>query len=136
MAVKFDYLILREEHRLRVKSTIFWDITPCSPLIDNRRFEGAYRFHLQGRAISRARIQREGRWPCLPPAFTLVSCSAYFSILKMEAICFFETSVDNQRTTRRYIPEDRTLYNHRCEKLKSYKGIVCSNLIWGIDICV
>jgi hypothetical protein len=30
--------------------------------------------------------------------------------LKMEAICFFETSVDFQRTTRNYIPEDSTLY--------------------------
>jgi hypothetical protein len=30
-----------------------------------------------------------------------------------------ETSVDLQRTTRRYIPEDGTLNNHRCEKLKS-----------------
>jgi hypothetical protein len=27
---------------------IFWDIEPCSPHV-NRRFEGAYRFHLQGR---------------------------------------------------------------------------------------
>jgi hypothetical protein len=32
-------------------STIFWDITPCSPLIVNRRFGGLYRFHLQGRKI-------------------------------------------------------------------------------------
>jgi hypothetical protein len=28
------------------------------------------------------------------------------STLKMEAICFSETSVDTQRTTRRHIPED------------------------------
>jgi hypothetical protein len=38
----------------------------------------------------------------------------------MEALCSFETSVDTQRTTRRYIPEDGTLHNHRCENLKSY----------------
>jgi hypothetical protein len=38
----------------------------------------------------------------------------------MEAIYSSETSVDFQRTTRRYIPEDSTLYNHRCEHLKSY----------------
>jgi hypothetical protein len=62
-----------------------------------------------------------------PPAFTLVSCSAYFSTLKMEAICSSETSVDSQRTARRYtrIPEDGTLHNHRCENLKSY---IASNL--------
>jgi hypothetical protein len=31
---------------------------------------------------------------CLPPAFTLVSCLAYFTTLKMEATCSSETSVD------------------------------------------
>jgi hypothetical protein len=38
----------------------------------------------------------------------------------MEAICSSETSVDFQQTTRRYIPEDSTIYNHRCENLKFY----------------
>jgi hypothetical protein len=38
----------------------------------------------------------------------------------MEAICSSETSVDFQRTTRRYIPEDSAFLNHRCENLKSY----------------
>jgi hypothetical protein len=38
----------------------------------------------------------------------------------MEAICSFERSVDFQRTTRRYIPEDSTLHNDSCENLKSY----------------
>jgi hypothetical protein len=31
--------------------------------------------------------------------------------------------IDFQGTTRRYVPEDRTLHNHRCENLKSYKYI-------------
>jgi hypothetical protein len=48
---------------------------------------------------------------CLPSAFTLVSFLAYSPTLKMEAICSFETSVDFQRTTRRYIPEDNALRN-------------------------
>jgi hypothetical protein len=47
-------------------------------------------------------------------------CPAYFSALKMEAICFSETSVHIQRTTRRYIPDDSTLHSHRCENLKSH----------------
>jgi hypothetical protein len=38
----------------------------------------------------------------------------------MEATCSYETSVDTQRTTRRYIPEDGALHNHRCEILKFY----------------
>jgi hypothetical protein len=38
----------------------------------------------------------------------------------MEVICSSETSVAIQQTTRRHIPEDDTLHNHRCENLKSY----------------
>jgi hypothetical protein len=34
--------------------------------------------------------------------------------------CSSETSVQFQLTTRRYIPGDRTLRDHRCENLKSY----------------
>jgi hypothetical protein len=45
------------------------------------------------------------------------------STLKMEAICSSETSADTKRTTRRHIPEDDTLNNHRCETLKSYESI-------------
>jgi hypothetical protein len=40
-------------------STIFWHITPCSPLSVNRRFGGKYRLHLQSRKISQARNQSE-----------------------------------------------------------------------------
>jgi hypothetical protein len=45
-----------------MKSSIFWDITPCSLLKVNRGFGGTYRHHLQGRRISLARNQRERRW--------------------------------------------------------------------------
>jgi hypothetical protein len=38
----------------------------------------------------------------------------------MEATCASETWFYFQRTTPRYIPDDRTLQNHRCENLKSY----------------
>jgi hypothetical protein len=38
----------------------------------------------------------------------------------METIYFSETSVDFQRTTRRYVPEVSTFHSHRCENLKSY----------------
>jgi hypothetical protein len=45
-----------------MKSTIFWDITPCSPMNVNRRFGRTYRLHLQGRRISWTRSQRESGW--------------------------------------------------------------------------
>jgi hypothetical protein len=44
-----------------MKSTIFWDITPCISMKVNRRFGGTYRLHLQGRRISKARNQSESR---------------------------------------------------------------------------
>jgi hypothetical protein len=57
----------------------------------------------------------------LATCFTLASCLAYSSTLKIEATCSSETSVDFQWTTRRYIPENRTLQNRRCENLRSHK---------------
>jgi hypothetical protein len=78
-----------------MKSTTFWDIMPCSPLKVNRRFRGT----------SPPSSGSKNK----PHAFTLVSCSAYFSTLKMEAICSSKTSVDFQQTTWCYIPEDSTL---------------------------
>jgi hypothetical protein len=50
----------------------------------------------------------------------LVYFLAYSSTLKKEAICSSETSVEFERTTQRYIPEDSTAHNHRCDNLKSY----------------
>jgi hypothetical protein len=44
-----------------VKASIFWDITPCSPLKVNRRFGRTCHLHLQGRRIRQARNQRERR---------------------------------------------------------------------------
>jgi hypothetical protein len=44
-----------------MKSSISWDITPCSPLKVCRRFGRTCRLHLQGRRMSRARNQSESR---------------------------------------------------------------------------
>jgi hypothetical protein len=48
-----------------MKSTIFWDVTPCSPLSVNRRFGGTYRLHLLGRKIKLPKTpvwEPPGRW--------------------------------------------------------------------------
>jgi hypothetical protein len=94
-----------------LKSTIFWDITPCSPFSVNRRFGGPYR---------RQRRGRKNKLSKKPGLKQVVS-------LKMEAICSSETSVDTQRTTRRYIPENGDLHNHRCDNFKSYKFSIVSD---------
>jgi hypothetical protein len=96
--------------KLHMKYIIFWNMTPCSPMSVNRRFGGTYRLHLQGRRNKFSKI----------PACLLIFAKLISSTLKMEAICYSVTSVDTQRTTRRYIPEDDTLHNHPCENLKSY----------------
>jgi hypothetical protein len=83
-----------------MKSTNFGDITACGPLKVNRRFGITYLLL------------------CLPPAFTLVSCTAYSSTLKIEAICSSETSVHVQRATRRYIPGESTLPETNCLNTK------------------
>jgi hypothetical protein len=58
----------------------------------------------------------------LATCFALVSCLTYTysSTLMMEVTCSFENLVDFQRATQRYVPEDRTLHNHRCENHKSH----------------
>jgi hypothetical protein len=81
-----------------MKISVFWDITPCSPLKPNWHFGGTCRHQPQGRRISQA------------TCFTLVSYLAYSLTLKMEATCSSETLVDFQRTSQHYIPEDRTLF--------------------------
>jgi hypothetical protein len=45
-----------------MNSSIFWDMTPCSPLKFNRRFRRTYHLHLQGQRISRTKNQSQSRW--------------------------------------------------------------------------
>jgi hypothetical protein len=85
---------------------IFWSITLCSLLKVSRGFGGIC---------------------LLATCFMLDSCLPHPSKLKMQAIFFSETSVRFQRTTWRYVPEDRTLHKRLCENLKSYWAI-CSTL--------
>jgi hypothetical protein len=77
-----------------MKSSVFWDIKPCSPLKVKGRFGGSR---------------------LLP---MLVSCLAYSSTPKMEATCTSEMLV-NYRGTRCYIAEDSAPYTHNSEDLKS-----------------
>jgi hypothetical protein len=96
--LRFNFLLM-----VVMKSHELWDVMLCSLLKVNRRFGGTCHHNIQGQRISQAGNQR------LLSA-TMVYCLAFSSTLKMEATCSSETSVDFQRTTRRYIPEDRTLY--------------------------
>jgi hypothetical protein len=79
-----------------IKISIYWDITPCRPLKVNRCFAETCWIHLQGRKTSWTRNLREA--------------GSKQGSLKKEATFPSETSIDFQRTTRCYIPEDTTLH--------------------------
>jgi hypothetical protein len=47
-------------------------------------------------------------------------CLTYSSTLKMEEICYFETSVDLHRSTLRCIPEDTAFQREACHSVIIY----------------
>jgi hypothetical protein len=76
------------------------DVTPCSPLQVNVRFEGTFRLSLQLCFLTASRFTlRPRRWRR--------------HILPKRRLTF-------QRTTLRYFPEERTVRNRCCENRKSY----------------
>jgi hypothetical protein len=79
---------------------ILWDIKPCSLLKVNRRFGGTYRLHIQGQIISGTRYQSESK----RQTRSRILLGLFFELEDSS-----ETSVDFQRTTRPYIPEDSPL---------------------------
>jgi hypothetical protein len=87
-----------------MKTSIFWDITPCSPLELNRRFGGTCR---QGKN------QRKRRWQA---CFFL---GLFFGHEDGE-VMFFRNVINFERTIRRYRPEYRTLHNFNLVQYKPY----------------
>jgi hypothetical protein len=77
--------------------SLFWDITPCCPLKVNRRSKGTC---LRFQGWSSRKQSLFASW------FMMVSCLAYSSTLKIEALCSSVTSVYIQQTTRHYVAED------------------------------
>jgi hypothetical protein len=75
-----------------MESSLFWDITPCSPLKVNWPFGETCRLHLQGRRISQARNQLESTWQA--------------KLLRW----------------RPHVPPKRQFNLHRCENLRFYKS--------------
>jgi hypothetical protein len=83
-----------------------------------RRFGGRYHFHLQGQRVSREKITwKSMNWSKLAAWLLMVYFLAYFSILKMEAICSSETC-GSFRTTRRHIQYYSDLHSHHIENPK------------------
>jgi hypothetical protein len=93
-------------NNLILKSSIFWDIMPCSPVKVNHVAEEHVTFIFNPEDGGDMFLRNV----CLPPTFTLVSFLAYSSTLEMEMACSSKASVDFQWT----------LHNLHCENLKSY----------------
>jgi hypothetical protein len=87
-----------------MKSSIFWDITACSPLKVNVRFPKNLSLLSSGSKKGQARNHHEA---CNKQSSARYQLHPAF--MKRGATCSFETSPDFQRTTWRYILEDRTL---------------------------
>jgi hypothetical protein len=77
----------------------------------NRRFWGTCHIHFQSRRISQDRNQHEEGSKQRNP---LAESLGLWRKIKGS-----ETSVDLQRNTRRYVPEDKTLHSHGCKNPKS-----------------
>jgi hypothetical protein len=84
-----------------MKSSIFWDIVQFSPVKFNPRFGGTFRLHFQGRR-RHTKNQREAGGK--RSGFLL---GLFFD--PDDGGDVSETLVDFQRTTRRYISQDRTI---------------------------
>jgi hypothetical protein len=115
---KYSLYLLQAQNLLTSLYKRIVSITECGSVLFSRiqsyGYNGVYSVEFQStfrrniwppssgsKNMSLARNQHESRWKA------------------MEAIYSSETSVYTQRTTRRFIPEDHTLHNHRCENLKS-----------------
>jgi hypothetical protein len=86
-----------------MKSFVFWDIKLCDTVKVNRSFGG------KPPPSSGLKRMSSKKRALLVSCILLVSCLAFFSALKVGAICSSETSDDFHPITRRYIREDRTL---------------------------
>jgi hypothetical protein len=91
------------ENVYKWRSSVFWDITPCSPLKVNRRFGGRFLLHLQGR-----------KWE--NPETSVKQMAVL-----IEAGDMFLRNVGLlSKDYKMLLVYPRTLHNHRCENLTSY----------------
>jgi hypothetical protein len=82
-----------------MKSTVFLDVMPCSPVEVERRFRGTH-------CLQTGLKSKPSKRGLLAAYVLLVTCLARSSTVKMGILSSFETSVNFYRTARRHMPED------------------------------
>jgi hypothetical protein len=92
----WSHLYLYRATSICLKISIFWDITPYSPLEISRYIGGTCRFYLQGCTVRKTRNQQEAdSKKVLLPASMLISCMSYSWVMRMETTYSFETTIDS-----------------------------------------
>jgi hypothetical protein len=83
---------------LTLKSIIFWDMTPCSPLSFNRRSGETYRLHLQGRRKGSANHEQADGKRYVPPKRRL-KLNGLHGVISQKMILFITTAVKTSNPT-------------------------------------
>jgi hypothetical protein len=84
-----------------MKSTNFWDITPCSPSSVNRRFGGTCRRHLQGQenkfrnkpTCKQVESRRPWRWRRYVPPRLRLTLNGLHGVISQKLVFFMEQYV-------------------------------------------
>jgi hypothetical protein len=97
-----QYVGFADVGTVTMNSSLFWDMTPCSPVKVNRRFGRTYRLHLEGRRVSQARNQHvagsQQRATLMVAGYWLVSCIVTFMdpFFRSFIVFFFFILVDTR----------------------------------------
>jgi hypothetical protein len=87
-----------------IKSTILWDITSCSPLKVNRRFDGTYHLHFRGRIslLSRwylTRLIRPWKWRLYIPPKHRLAFNGLHHVIFQKLVLFSTPAVRDHGST-------------------------------------
>jgi hypothetical protein len=86
------------KHMQKMKSAIFWDITPCGPLRVNRRFGGTYRHLLSHWFLARL-ISRPWRWRRYVPKKRRLTLNGLHGVISQKMALFKTTAVRTSNPT-------------------------------------
>jgi hypothetical protein len=108
-------------NKYSIKSTIFWDITPCGPLSVNRCFGGTYRLHLQGR---KNKFSKKPAWmqvASLPwwwrwyvPSKRRLALNGLHGVISQKIVLFITTTVRSSNPTN-ILHFNRSSIMHFCD---------------------